>query len=435
MTTHATTSPPPSRAYRAYVLGALAVVSFMYSVDKVVISIFQEQIKKDFLLSDTQLGLLTGLAYALLGGIAGLPLARLADRWNRRHIIGASFMVWTVMTAACGLAASWWHLLVARMGVGFGEAGSGPATFSMLGDYYSREERPRAIAIARAGEYLGIFGGMVAGGVFLQTVGWRMGFVILGIVGVVLAASFHLTVREPARAHTGKGSVPALAEWRTMFGEPVAFLLLVGAFTTSLTAGAAVGSWLPSYFARAFPQLKPIEIGLGIGICLGFATTLGAVVGGQIGNRYIRTSKSWAAGFACGVAILVAPFLLGTFHAPTATIAFACLFVTFLIAGAQVGPVLTMVQDLVEPGARATALAILGLAGALMGQGLGPVLVGVISDLMNTKASTGAEGLRLALTSVASIYLLTSFLFFALNRRIRHNESIASAIARPATAA
>jgi MFS transporter, Spinster family, sphingosine-1-phosphate transporter len=420
--------------YRTYVITAIAVLSFMFSVDRVVITIFQESIKADFGLSDTQLGLLTGLAYALLGGFAGLPIARLADRWNRKIVLSSAFMLWTVMTAACGLAATWWHLVAARMGVGLGEAAYGPAGLSLIGDYYPREERARAIAISRAGEFLGVFGGLVAGGVLLQAVGWRAGFALLGIVGIVCATIFSLTVREPERVDERKDpSSGAAMSWRTMFGEPVAFALLVGAFTTSLAAGGAVGAWLPSYFARAF-TLTPVQIGVGLGSCIGIASTIGTVVGGQIGNRYMRNSKSWAAAFATGVAWLVAPFFLGTFHAPTAMLAFGCLFMAFLIAGAQVGPILAMVQDLVTPGARATAIAVLGLAGVIMGAGVGPVIVGVISDWAHTEQS-GAAGLRIALTCVASIYLLTGFLFFALYRRLRrsqHEDKLAEA---PATSA
>jgi len=421
--------------YRTYVIGAVAVLSFMFSVDRVVMSIFQESIKADFGLSDTQLGLLTGLAYALLGGFAGIPIARLADRWNRKMVLSAGFMLWTVMTAACGLAASFWHLAIARMGVGLGEASYGPAGLSLIGDYYPREERAGAIAVSRAGEFLGVFGGLVAGGVLLQAVGWRAGFAVLGIVGIVCATIFSLTVREPERVDEREANTSAAQlSWRTMFGEPVAFALLIGAFTSSLAVGGAVGAWLPSYFSRAF-ALTPVQIGTGLGVCLGVASTIGTIVGGVIGNRFMRNSRAWAAAFATGIAWIVGPFFLATFHAPTPTLAFGCLFVAFLVAGAQVGPVLAMVQDLVAPGARATAIGVLGLAGVIVGAGVGPVIVGVISDWARTD-QTGAAGLRLALTSVASVYLVTGFLFLTLYRRLkRARHGVPDAGAQAASAA
>ena len=404
--------------YRTYVIGAVAVLSFMFSVDRVVMSIFQESIKADFALSDTQLGLMTGLAYALLGGFAGVPIARLADRWNRKAVLSAAFMFWTVMTAACGLAGNWWQLALTRMGVGLGEAAYGPAGLSLISDYYPREQRARAIAVSRAGEFLGVFGGLAAGGVLLQTVGWRAGFAILGIAGVVCATIFSLTVREPERVDERNASAAeAAASWRTMFGEPVAFVLLIGAFTTSLAVGGAVGAWLPSYFARAF-SMPPAQIGAGLGICLGLGATLGTLVGGEIGNRYMKNSRYWAAAFATVVAWIVAPVFIATFHAPTPMIAFGCLFFAFFTAGTLVGPVLAMVQDIVAPGARAMAIAILGLAGVIVGAGVGPVLVGVVSDWAQDPASP-ARGLRIALTSVACVYILTGFLFFTLYRRLR----------------
>jgi len=404
--------------YRTYVIGAVAVLSFMFSVDRVVMSIFQESIKADFALTDTQLGLLTGLAYALLGGVAGVPIARLADRWNRKVVLSAAFMFWTVMTAACGLAGNWWHLALARMGVGLGEAGYGPAGLSLISDYYPREERARAIAISRAGEFLGVFGGLVAGGLLLQSVGWRTGFAILGIAGIVCATIFSLTVREPPRVdEAGRPATAGEISWRTSFGEPVAFVLLICAFTTSLAVGGAVGAWLPSYFSRAF-SLPPAQIGAGLGLCLGVGATIGTVIGGEIGNRFMRNSRTWAAAFATGVAWIVGPFFIATFHAPTPMTAFACLFVAFLVAGAQVGPVLAMVQDIVAPGARAMAIAILGLAGVIVGAGLGPVLVGVLSDWARADHSDAAA-LRLALTCVACVYLVTGFLFLTLYRRLR----------------
>ena len=155
----AAATAPARDPYRTYVLVALAVVGFMCAVDRVVISMFMEPIKKEFGLSDTQLGLLTGVAFSLMGGLASVPLARWADRGNRKWIIGGSLAAWSIMTAASGVASNFVQLLAARMGVGIGEAGCIPATHSMLGDYYPRDLRPRALGIHSAGTYLGALGG------------------------------------------------------------------------------------------------------------------------------------------------------------------------------------------------------------------------------------------------------------------------------------
>jgi MFS family permease len=404
-----------SPRYRAYVLAALSVVGFMCAVDKVVISMFMEPIKKEFGLSDTELGLLTGLAFSLLGGLAAIPLARWADRGSRKWIISASFLAWTLMTAASGMAINFVQLLAARIGVGIGEAGCVPSTHSMIGDYYPRATRGRAIGIHSAFTYLGMLGGLLGGGILVQTIGWRSGFVALGALGLVLTAVFHFTVREPVRVDfqpqiEGEGVFKRL-------GDPQAFLLLVGAFATTSLAGAAVMTWLPSYFERAF-ALTPVQIGGGLGLCLGVATAIGSITGGQLSVKYGMRSKAWGAGFAACIQAAVMPFYMGSFHAPHPLFAFAMLFVVFLMAGAILGPVFATLQDLVKPDARATAVAVVSVAGVVFGQGLGPLLVGAISDLI-AGGKPSAEGLRWAMTAVAMVNWLTVLFFWLLHRRIK----------------
>jgi len=408
---------PVSTAYRAYVLFALSVVGFMCAVDKVVISMFMEPMKKEFGLSDTQLGLLTGLAFALLGGVAAIPLARWADRGSRKLIINASFMVWTLMTAASGAAMSFTQLLMARIGVGVGEAGCVPATHSMLGDYYPRELRGRAMGIHSATTYLGMLGGLLGGGILVQTIGWRSGFVVLGLTGAVLSLIFHFTVREPARID-GQAQPAARGEsLRSKLGDTRAFLYLVGAFSTTALAGAATMTWLPSYFQRAF-TLTPIQIGAGLGLCLGVATAIGSVVGGMLSVRYGARSRSWGAGFSATITVAVMPFYIASFHAANPIVAFGLLFVALILAGSILGPVFASLQDLVKPDARATAVAVVSVAGVIFGQGLGPLVVGAISDWLAVGA-TGAEGLRWSMTAVAMVNWLTVLWFWLLRNRIR----------------
>jgi len=407
-------APDVSPRYRAYVLFALAVVGFMCSVDKVVITMFVEPIRKEFGLSDTQLGLMTGLAFSLLGGLAAIPLARWADRGNRKWIIGGSFVAWTVMTAASGVATNFLQMLAARIGVGIGEAGCIPSTHSMLGDYYPRKLRGRALGIHSAVSYLGMLGGLLGGGILVQTIGWRSGFVVLGVLGLVLSVAFHLTVREPARVDTAPQ-----AAGENMFkrlGDPRAFLFLVGAFSTTALAGAATMAWLPAYFARAFTTLTPIQIGGGLGLCLGLATAIGSITGGALSVRYGVRSRAWGAGFAAVVQVVVMPFYVGSFHAANPLAAFGLLFCALFIAGMILGPVFATLQDLVKPDARATAVAIVSVAGVVFGQGLGPLVVGAISDFVATGT---AEGLRWAMTWVAMVNWLTVLWFWLLKRRIQ----------------
>jgi MFS family permease len=409
-------APPYSTAYRRYVLFALAVVGFLCSVDKVVITMFMEPMKKEFGLSDTQLGLLTGVAFAVMGGVASIPLARLADRGSRKLIINASLLAWTLMTAASGMAMNFTQLLITRVGVGIGEAGCIPATHSMLGDYYPRELRGRALGIHSAVTFLGMLGGLLGGGILVQTVGWRTGFVILGVIGLVVSVIFHFTVREPARVDAVAQTAATGERLITKLGDLKAFGYLVLAFASTSLAGSSVSTWLPAYYARAF-SLQPMQIGLGLGLCIGLATTIGAVVGGQLSVRYGK-SRSWGAGFSAAVTLVVMPFYLGSFYAPNAMLSFALLFAAYMCAGTIIGPVFATLQDLVKPDVRATAVAIVSVAGVILGQGCGPLLVGFISDLMNV-AGQQAAGLRWAMTAVALVNWLTVLWFWLLQRRIK----------------
>jgi predicted MFS family arabinose efflux permease len=405
---------PMSAAYRTYVLVALAVVGFMCSVDKVVISMFMEPIKKEFLLSDTQLGLMNGLAFSLLGGLVSIPLARMADRGNRKWIIVLSFIAWTVMTGASGMAASFAMLLAARIGVGVGEAGCVPASHSMLGDYYPRELRGKAYAAHFSGVYLGMLGGMLGGGILVQTVGWRMGFIALGVGGMILALVFQFTVREPLRVDQPPANTIGKGIWGQL-GDLHCFFMLVLAFAFVGLAGS-VGAWLPSYFERAF-AMTPAMIGLGLGLCIGLASGIGALVGGKISVTQAKKSRSLGARYSAWVSWGVLVPLIASFYVPQPLVAMALLFVTFLVAGTLAGPVFGTVQDLVAPQARATAVAIIGVAGVIIGQGMGPMLVGMLSDAMHT-TDGGVGGLRNAMTAIASINLLTGLFFWTLSRRI-----------------
>ena len=411
-----------SDAYRTYVLLMLAAVGFMNAVDKIVMSMFMEPIKREFQLTDTQLGLVTGLAFSLLGVVAAVPLARLADRWNRKWIVGGSLFIWSLATAACGAVTSFAQLFVARVAVGIGEAGSGPASHSMIGDYYPRALRPRALAIFNVGGYLGLLGGMLGGGLLVQYVGWRAGFVWLGVAGVVLAVVFHLTVREPARH-----DVASLAQrdggLKALFGDLSAFTWLLLAFGMSSITSWSVVAWMPSYFFRAF-SLQPAQIGLGLGLCLGLGTALGTLIGGQLGVRFGTQSAGWAARLAAVLVLIGLPLYLGSLFAPHPLLAFASMFCAFLIGGISVGPLFAMLQDMVAPNARATAVAVLGLAGAVFGQGLGPVVVGLFSDWLQT-GRTGPEGLRLALALVVCLSPLTSILFWQVSRATRRRQRVA----------
>lgn len=410
-------------AYRTYVLAALSVVCFMQNVDRVVIFMFLEPIKQEFMLTDTQAGLISGAAFAITQGLMAVPVARLADAGNRKWVISACFAFWSALTALSGATTGFVSMMLARIGVGAGEAGCGPAAQSMLGDYYERALRSRALAVISAFTALGGMVGMAGGGFLAQTVGWRNGFFFLGAVGLVLAVVFHLTVREPVRADEPQqlaGPQPKLLD---QLGDLRSFGLLALAMALATLTGAAV-AWLPSFFARTF-NMTQAQIGVGVGLSVGFPFAIGTILGGQISMRWVARSKSWGLRFgavtlACGL-----PFYVATYFMPSPLPAFACLFVAMLLLSCAAGPVLLAVQDLVEPRARATAAALLGVAASIVGQGLGPVFIGAVSDWM-ALADPSANSLRLALISVSLPLLLTSVIYMVIARRIDAMDSLTS---------
>lgn len=405
----------PGNGYRTYVLAALSVVGLMNNIDRVVIYMFLQPIKKEFLLSDTQVGLLSGAAFAIMAGIVAIPLARLSDRGNRKRLIAVCFAIWSLFTAICGAASGFAMLMLARVGVGIGEAGSPPATASMLGDYYPRNLRSRAFGVFTATTAIGGVCGWVGGGLLVQAVGWRNGFFILGGVGLVLALIFHWTVREPARVDAKPPADLPAKGLLTELGDLRSFAMLTAAMALAGFVGAA-SSWLPSYFARTF-NLPPIQVGLGLGLSLGFPFAIGTIVGGQFGVRYVQNSKSWAARFAAVSMAVGTPFLIGCFLAPTPVLAFGSLFVSMLLIGASTGPINVTVQDLVAPHARATAIALISSAAIIFGGGLGPVLIGAISDGLLLR-DPAANSLRFALMSTAIPLLMASVMYWLLGRRI-----------------
>jgi predicted MFS family arabinose efflux permease len=262
-----------------------------------------------------------------------------------------------------------------------------------------------------------MLGGLLGGGILVQTVGWRAGFIWLGMAGLVLAAIFHLTVREPVRVDASVHPAHPLAKGLvTQLGDKHAFLLLVAAFSTTSLAGSSVLVWLPSYFERAF-ALAPMHVGLGLGLCAGVGTPIGAILGGRLGVRYARDSKSRGVGFAAVATGVLMPFYLGSFYASSPVFAFVLLFAAFICAGTILGPVFSTLQDLVSPHARATALAVVSLFGVLIGQGLGPLLVGALSDALKVQGSN-ADGLRTAMTLLAMVNFPTTYIFWRLKQRI-----------------
>jgi Arabinose efflux permease len=379
----------------AYILSLLTIVSFFNYLDRWVIAILLEPIKQDLDLSDSQMGLIAGFAFALLYATVGLPLARIADRRSRIALLSACLAVWSAMTALTGVVRNFVELFFVRMGVGIGEAGCGPAAHSVIGDIFPRERRPLAISIFQAGGIVGQSAGLAIAGIIAQIWGWRIALMALGSLGIPLALLIYLTVREPARKFPDEDlpSESILTTFKILFARPPLRHLVIG---VSVAAFGSYGmiQWVPSFFIRIH-GLSLAEVGGFLGAAKGIAGVLGTVLGGialtRLAPRDVRWELWWPmAMFGFGPAFYLASFLIADWQ-----MALALQMIGGFFSATAGGVALAAVQSYAEPFRRATALAVLGLTSSLLGLGLGPVVVGVTSDVL--VPVFGNESLRYAL--------------------------------------
>ncbi|PEQ11766.1 hypothetical protein B2G71_15040 [Novosphingobium sp. PC22D] len=397
------TSPdeePYSKAYLWYVVGLLALVNAVNLMDRLVFSVMMPAIKAELQLSDTQLGLLSGFAFAALYATLGIPIAAYADRSVRRNIVGAALIIWSAMTALCGLAQNLLHLTLARVGVGIGEAGCLPPSHSMITDFIPAEWRSRALGIITAGGSLGSIAGLIVGGWLVAALGWRGTFLAMGVPGVLLGVIVFLTLREPARtrnpapAPAGREGDPATII-ELIRARPV-YLQLVLAIATSSFFGYGMQQWLPSFYMRSY-GLTIAQVGLLFGLVSGTASILGTIAGGYVGDRLYRRGVGAVLLYGIACTVLTALLKLATVVSTTQAASLAFNFGGSLFSSAFLGPAFALVQILVPPGLRARAVAVLTFFVSLLGTGAGPLFVGVLSDVY-ASAGVGKEALRTALT-------------------------------------
>lgn len=384
----------------------LALVNVFNYMDRMLLAVLLPGIQADLVLSDTQLGLLTGLAFALFYALAGIPIARLADRWVRSRLITLALLAWSGMTALCGAAQSFWQLAAARVGVGVGEAGCVPASQSIISDYVPADRRPAALALHLAGASLGILVGLAVGGILAQDIGWRATLMVMGLAGVPLAALVHLTLREPLRGQadgiTSDIKLPSLGAALTELWSRPSFLHLVLVYGIANLSTFGINQWAPTFYSRHF-GLSIGQIGLMLGVALGAGMTLGALLGGTIANRLMRRDLRWGAWMCMAAATAAVPVTALIFLAPAYEIAIAATFFSAVLSGSTAGPITALVQSVASPRVRALAAAITVFAASLLGMGGGPLLIGVLSDAL--RPTMGDDGLRIALLAASFIPL------------------------------
>jgi predicted MFS family arabinose efflux permease len=401
--------PAEDVAGRWYVLTLLTSTLALNIADRQIIGILQDSIKEDLRLSDTQLGLLGGVAFGLFYVIVGLGIARIADRYSRKRIVAGSLALWSVMTGLCGLAGGYGQLFLARMGVGIGEAGGSPPSHSIIADYFKPAERSTALGIYATGFTLGTVIAFLFGGWVDHIWGWRAAFLIVGMPGLAIALLIACTVREPIRGYWECGARAPSAVPNRSLGKVILLLcrrrsLLHVMLGSSLQAVAFMGVslWLPSFLRRSY-AMTPLEAGQMLALMIGGIGTLGSVIGGLAGDKIAKHDRRWLLWFLVAANLITAPFAIGGFLAPTVTMMLMLLGTSLFFGNLHHGTIFSLVQSLAEPEIRVTASALLLFINGLVAVGIAPIVIGVGSDLL--RPVYGGDSLRITLALVTCVHL------------------------------
>ena len=419
-TSDSATSSTPSNAVRNYTLAVIVLIYASSHVDRQIVSILAESIKQDLLLSDSQLGFLIGLSFALFYATLGIPIAILADRYSRRNIIAISVIVWSGMTALSGLAANFFQLALARIGVGIGEAGSSPPSHSMIADLYPLEKRGAAMGIYAAGINLGVLIGFLVGGFIDEWYGWRMAFFIVGVPGIFLGLLMFFTVREPMRSSPPKPLPKNLFKevsntFVLMMSIPSLRHIVIGC-TLVVFVGYGTTYWNGVFFRRLH-GLSPSETGVLLALIGGIIGGVGTFFGGWLADRLAQRDQRAYVWLTAAVKILIAPFVAWFyFETDTRIAAYLLAFIAFL-GGFYLSVSFAMTQTLLPPASRALGAAILLFCINIIGLGLGPFVVGILSDFFS--AEHGADGLRYALVIVTLLNIWGSYHYYLAGRSLR----------------
>jgi MFS family permease len=416
-----------SPASRYYVLVLLTLIYGLNFLDRTIFNVLIEPIKREFQLSDTAMGLLAGFGFVLFYSLLGMPVARFADRANRRNIVAVAFAFWSAMTALCGMAQSITVLTLARIGVGIGESAGTPASQSIVADHFNKDERPRALGIFAIGTYLGVFLGYFVGGWVNQYYGWRAAFLVAGLPGILLAILFRLTVQEPRRgAADGVISPPSEALGPTfsfLFSQKTFVIVLIGFCLTSYL-NYATAAWIPPFLARVH-HLTSAQVGTYAGTFKGLFGIAGTLLGGFFVARISRDDdrwKLWAPAIMSGLAGPVFAFCMLT---PSFGTMIAMLGLTSLLVGFHLGPIFAIAQTVAKPSMRALAAATVLLTATCFGQGVGPLVVGALND--SWKSQYGVDAVRYSMLSCSIATILGALLFIWAARSIRADIARAKA--------
>ena len=433
-----TDSHQDKNSYKAWVLFMLLVVYIFNFIDRQIIGILAVPIQAELALSDTQLSLMGGIAFALFYTVLGIPIAWLADRKNRTWIITIALMIWCAMTALCGLAQNFVQLFLARLGVGVGEAGGVAPSYSLISDYFPSNQRSRALGIYAFAIPIGSALGMLIGGVLTNLIGWRLTFIVVGILGLAIAPLFKLTVKEPKRGRYDSttsdvtavpfSSVIQILKTKKSFW----FLSLGGASASMMTYGLLF--WFPSFLVRSFNAelvtffswlpsfMLPTDpspvlfVSYFYGLILLVGGIAGIWLGAVVSDKLGETDKTIYGRAPAYSFIATIPFFLIGILSNSLIIVFFSFMIIQALSFVMMGPLVSSLQHIVGPNMRATTSAIALFINNLVGIGLGNLLIGILSDFLS--AQFAEEALRYSIASGVIFYLVAAILFLFAARNL-----------------
>lgn len=427
---------PAAPSSAKYALALLTTVYVFNFIDRQILSILIEPVQRELRVSDTAMGFLSGVTFAVFYTVAGIPIARWADRGVRRDVIALGLALWSGMTALSGLAQSFTHLACARIGVGVGEAACSPPAHSLIADYFPRQKRATAMAIYSTGIHAGIMFGFLLGGWIQQSFGWRAAFMIVGLPGLALAAVTRLTLREPPRGAqevaNGRKNVPdgprleahakpsndgfsaALrALWRM---RTFRHMCLGGGFATLV--GWAFLTWNAVFLARVH-ALTPGAIGTWLGLVCGLGGAGGTLLGGTLADRAARRDVRWNLWVPAIGCLFSLPCLVLFTQQTTATASLLWFIPAQVSLVFWFGPLFGLTQTLVKPHMRALASSVFLFAINLVGLGLGPLIVGFLNDAFEPRF--GRDAIRVSLVCVSAFALWAAIHFMIAARSLEHD--------------
>lgn len=410
---------------RSYTLFMLVLVFTSSHVDRQIMGILGQPIKESLLITDTQLGLLTGIMFAVFYATLGMPMAMWADRNNRRNLISFSVFLWSLMTALCAAATNFMQLLLLRIGVGIGEAGSNPPSHSMIADLYPPEKRSTAMAIFGTGINWGILIGFLVGGWINEWYGWRTAFVVVGLPGIFLAILVRYTVKEPPRGYSEalkqETPAPAFREVATFIWRSAVLRHIIAAGALVSFAGYASVIWVPIYLVRIH-GMGTGEVGSYLALLIGVGGAIGIYLGGRIADfMAAKRGQQWLPWVVAVSSLITLPMLYLTFMATTPMGAIAAYALPAMLGTLYVAPGFALIQNSTPLEMRSVAAAINLFITNIIGLGLGPFTVGFFSDVFSS--THGEDGLRWGLATTILILLWGVFHYWRCGVMIKRAQS------------